>query len=420
MRIYLLVFATLIFCGCTSKTTTNPDNENVQPVELTIVNETPVRATVEIVNQTGHSLEPGDSVIYTIPSNFNAVIVSGTFAAYFSSLQSVGTIVSYCDTLQVNNLSRYRHKLQLKPKYCCFTLKNRSLYAIDQVKVNYNLGHETTINSTYPNDGVERAVGIYDTSYAKAVYVHFVTSLGRSSTWAVRVDYLFPNTANQRIRLDADSTGRSLRVVCINTVPYPVSCTIGSNSTVTIPTGDSIWYQYSENPTTVQLSASCRVLGWNDAPLGNTITWNQNLYVADAGSVYRCRLSVSTAYFLLKFNNTSSDTFTKFGMNVQRYDSVEVAIDVPPDGVTRLLGFYTAYTGTAISGTSGSTTQVYHLWRNGTEFTLPNTTNQVLTITASSDRRITVASGRQYDSSIVEIVSDGVEPSANHRESSSR
>jgi len=178
------------------------------------------------------------------------------------------------------------------------------------------------------------------------------------------------------------SIATPLEVIFHNTVFTDISVTIGS-VTKTILVNDSVTFVFAANPGTFSYTATTSGKTTGGSVVGKVINWaGSNIDVAGL-TEKRINLVVSSLSFFIYLTNNGSHTLTPFYVNYGLTSQTMDNIVIPPDNIKYRIGYYSAYTNTQIRAYwQGTTTYAY--WNQGTQFTLPWTTNQYVNLLNTS------------------------------------
>lgn len=113
--------------------------------------------------------------------------------------------------------------------------------------------------------------------------------------------------------------------------------------------------------------------------VGMKMTWSYAIDLSAGKNIDINLMASSQVFFLCIVNNglrALSPLYVNYGLVSQTYDN----ISIPADGQTYSIGYYLAYTNTQVRAyVSGTTSYAY--WNQGSNFSLPFTSNQTVTLT---------------------------------------
>jgi PKD repeat protein len=156
-----------------------------------------------------------------------------------------------------------------------------------------------------------------------------------------------------------------------------------NGSMQTITPGGSITYS-SVPGTSVNYSAYTYGVTSTGTQVGLEMDWNATLTLT--GGTLTVNLNIPSSYFFLEITNNSSSTwqgvYVNYGLTSQTYDNVVIY----NTGVKIALGYYKAYTNSNVRVYS-SNGLVQWNWYYGTNFTLPWTANQYVSLTGTKSSK---------------------------------
>lgn len=117
------------------------------------------------------------------------------------------------------------------------------------------------------------------------------------------------------------------------------------------------------------------------AQIGLRLIWEDSFEVSEDDETIN--LNVSSQYFFLKIknnsvSNTMQNLYVNYGLSTQTLDS---NFSLPFGGNTYNIGYYRAFSNTVIRMYITNPSTSFYEWIQGTHFTLPQTENQVVTVT---------------------------------------
>ncbi|HSZ32413.1 MAG TPA: hypothetical protein VK772_03835 [Puia sp.] len=170
------------------------------------------------------------------------------------------------------------------------------------------------------------------------------------------------------------SGGNSSTLTFINDTYTPITVN-ADNQTQSIPVGSQIVLKGTPGAS---LSGTATTSGQTSSgtQAGLLITWNLSYTYPTSGNT-SVKLNVESNYFFLKVVNQSAlpmtTIYVNFGLTAQTTDN----IDIPNDGKTYNIGYYSAYSNSNVKATNGNT---YWLW---SPITFAGLANQALTVTGN-------------------------------------
>jgi PKD repeat protein len=153
-----------------------------------------------------------------------------------------------------------------------------------------------------------------------------------------------------------------------------------------IPAGGNVTY-YSVPGTSVNYSASTYGATTSGTQVGLKLAWNGPITLS--GGNLSFYLNVPSTYFFLNLTNSSASDwvglYVNYGLVSQSYDAVEIL----NNGFKNTLGYYYAYSNSNVRVYSANGLLQWN-WYNGTNFTLPGTANQLVSLSGTKSKSLEI------------------------------
>ncbi len=181
-----------------------------------------------------------------------------------------------------------------------------------------------------------------------------------------------------------------------NAVYTDISLNVSGQGSQTIPPGGSFTYKFQSNPGSVSYSASTSGKTAQGGQVGLLITWNYTIDVS--GKRFEsAQLITNPDLFFIYIRNAGTVRLTPFYVNYGLVDQTRDNILIPPDGATYRTGYYKAYANTEVRAYHEPNPFFYSYWTQGSNFRLPFTTNQFVTLVNNSLAGTQAGSGEQAE-----------------------
>ncbi len=149
-----------------------------------------------------------------------------------------------------------------------------------------------------------------------------------------------------------------------------------------IPSGGNVTY-YSVPGSSVNYYAYTYGATTSGTQVGLKLEWNGPITLSGGNLPFY--LNVPSTYFFLSITNNSAynwiGLYVNYGLVSQSYD----AVGILNNGVKNTLGYYYAYSNSNVRVYSSDGTRLWN-WYNGTNFTLPGTINQLISLTGTKSK----------------------------------
>lgn len=172
-----------------------------------------------------------------------------------------------------------------------------------------------------------------------------------------------------------NSNNTNTTITYINNTFTPIVITVNNNKQ-TINPGSNITYSSAPGSAAVG-TATTSGHTTSGTVVGLTLSYTINDVFPQSGNL-NSNLNVTSNYFFLKIQNTSSVTAIKLYVNYLLTAQTVDNIQIPNDGVTYSIGYYSAYTNSNVRLESSSS---YWYWAS---LPFTNTTNQSVTLNATN------------------------------------
>jgi PKD repeat protein len=153
-----------------------------------------------------------------------------------------------------------------------------------------------------------------------------------------------------------------------------------------IPAGGNVTY-YSLPGTSVNYTASTYGATTSGTQVGLKLAWNGTITLT--GGTLSFYLNVPASYFFLSLTNNSAynwiGLYVNYGLVSQSYDAVQIL----NNGSKITLGYYYAFSNSNVRVYSSNGLLQWN-WYNGTNFTLPGTINQLITLTGTKSKSLEI------------------------------
>jgi PKD repeat protein len=153
-----------------------------------------------------------------------------------------------------------------------------------------------------------------------------------------------------------------------------------------IPAGGTVTY-YSVPGTSVNYSASTYGATTAGTQVGLKLAWNGTITLS--GENLSFYLNVPSTYFFLSLTDNSASNwiglYVNYGLLSQSYDAVEIL----NNGFKNTLGYYYAYSNSNVRVYSANGLLQWN-WYNGTNFTLPGTANQFISLSGTKSKSLEI------------------------------
>jgi hypothetical protein len=242
-----------------------------------------------------------------------------------------------------------------------------------------------TISNSHTNDG--SGSGNFSGS---------ITSLTKGVKYYVRAFAInaYGTYYGNQVSFVANSTNANLTFK--NPIFTDIHITIGS-TTKTIPVGDSVTFNYIIGSKAIIYAYTYGATS-EGIQIGEKIEWNDTLLITENASY---SLDVTSNFFFLYMSNTSTVDLSPIYVNYDLLSQYKLDVIMPHDGVKYSLGYYEAYTNSNVRAYYSDNASYYSYWGQGSEFTLPFTTNQSIYLTNTNKKKSVIEhSLTQYSKSV--------------------
>lgn len=191
-------------------------------------------------------------------------------------------------------------------------------------------------------------------------------------------------------------------VTFYNPVFTNIYITLGDSTKTIYPGNSETFYQVTG--TTASYSAYTSGATTSGTQVGLKMLWNNNISLSGGTASYN--LNVSSTYFFIYVTNYGSDLLTPFYVNYGLTSQTVDNINLPNNDIKYRTGYYYAYTNTEVRAYFSSTPTYYSYWDQGTNFTLPQTMNQSVSLTNSSKKKSAIDNTNNNINNYVNAIGD--------------
>jgi len=178
------------------------------------------------------------------------------------------------------------------------------------------------------------------------------------------------------------TVANSFEVTFNNQAFTEIDLTVAGQGVNTIDAGSSLTLTYSINPGSLVCSGETSGQTSAGSQIGEKIIWDFTEDVTGRSS-QTFNLAVDSDWFFIYVRNNGPHDLNPFYVNYGTANQTHDDILIPGDGIKYQIGYYRAFTNTEIRA-YWDNSSTYALWIQGTQFSLPFTTNQSVTLVNNS------------------------------------
>jgi len=199
-------------------------------------------------------------------------------------------------------------------------------------------------------------------------------------------DVIFYSDQTNTLTSDKDNvynvTLYSMTLTLNNDTYTPIKITVHGSIQKTIAVGSSLTYTLPDATSVYIVAETYEVFNDGVTQLGQKISWNCSVSTPNTTNSINLGVASTVCYFKVQNNGSHilGPLYFNYGNAYQYY----VNANIPTGGGTYNLGYYQAVSGGEMRAYWYPSTTSYSYWIAGSNFTYPNTNNQLVTLINNS------------------------------------